>query len=522
MYTEHFKLKETPFSIAPNPQYLFMSRRHRDALAHLLYGVQSDGGFILLTGEVGTGKTTLCRCLLEQIPTDVETAFVLNPLVTANELLATICDEFGIPYEVGAATKTMVDELNRYLLSCHAIRKKTVLLIDEAQNLKPELLEQLRLLTNLETNERKLLQIILLGQPELLETLAQKNLRQFSQRITARFQLEPLDQQETSDYVEHRLSVAGSDEPIFERSAINRIFKLSTGIPRVINLICDRSLLGAYAEGRSEVSAKIVNRAAEEVLGRQIVQNYRKPFALAAATATLALTVFAYQQLSVEHKPTPEIVVEAIDDVLPIILPNSPSMPAVSGYIDIKLAYHDLFTLWGTAFEDKVSHPCELAETIGLLCHQRQVDLQELTRMNRPVVVRIENNYLTLSQISGDLVSLIAGENQYELTSEQFRKLFDGEINMLWRAPPAYNSPLRVNDTGAAVDWLVVQLSVIEGATPPLEAGFIYNAQLVARVKDFQSSVGLYPNGIVDTLTWIHINNVEAISIPTLAENKRG
>ncbi|MBD3647414.1 MAG: AAA family ATPase, partial [Pseudomonadales bacterium] len=203
MYDQYFGLKESPFSIAPNPRYLYMSERHREALAHLLYGIRTDGGFILLTGEVGTGKTTVCRCLLEQLPDNVDTAFVLNPKLTADELLATICDDLGIDYPDNVTIKGLVDRLNDFLLSSLEADRRTVLIIDEAQNLSADVLEQLRLLTNLETNQRKLLQIILLGQPELLELLSQPELRQLSQRITARFHLDALNREEVAEYIEH-------------------------------------------------------------------------------------------------------------------------------------------------------------------------------------------------------------------------------------------------------------------------------------------------------------------------------
>ena len=268
MYTNYFGLTEPPFSIAPNPQYLYMSKRHQEALAHLLYGVQTEGGgFILLTGEVGTGKTTLCRCLLEQIPMDVETAFVLNPRVSATELLATIADEFGFTCEADSSLKALTDSLNGYLLSQHKAGKRSVLIIDEAQNLSRDVLEQLRLLTNLETNEHKLLQIILLGQPELGETLKEQGLRQFSQRVTARYHLEALDSAETREYITHRLNVAGGEPTLFSNRVTRRIHKLTGGIPRLINLVCDRSLLGTYAENKRIISLAVVNKAATEVMG---------------------------------------------------------------------------------------------------------------------------------------------------------------------------------------------------------------------------------------------------------------
>ena len=526
MYTEYFGLQDAPFSIAPNPQYLYMSKRHRDALAHLRYGVQSDGGFILLTGEVGTGKTTLCRCLLEQVPTDVEIAFVLNPRLTAIELLATICDEFSISYPAQATLKTLVDKLNTFLLACHANHRRSVLIIDEAQNLSRDLLEQLRLLTNLETNERKLLQIILLGQPELLDMLDERNLRQFSQRITARFHLEALDKNETEDYVAHRLAIAGCEQPLFTKRANGRIYHLSRGIPRVINLICDRSLLGAYAEDKKQVSAAIVNRAATEVLGG-VRAGRRRRLTMIAAGVLLCASVGLWIADQLVN-PSANVVAgfpkldAAPRSAVPRLALPQMSSPEIIGHSQINNAYHDLFVLWGTAFEDKSTDPCELAQTIGLRCHQQTANLTQLKELNRPVIVSLDDSFVTLSSINGDVFTLFAAENQFDLTENQFSEKYSGVVNMLWRMPPAYEAPLKVHDKGAAVDWLVVQLSVIEGDSPPIEAGFVYNDVIESRVRSFQSSVGLTPNGVVDALTWIHINSVEAISIPTLHRKGQG
>lgn len=283
MYNDYFGLREAPFSIAPNPQYLFMSPRHREALAHLLYGIQSDGGFILLTGEVGTGKTTVCRCLLEQIPEDVDTAYILNPKQTAQELLATACDEFKVDYPEGASIKVLVDLLNAFLLNAHQAGRKTVLIIDEAQNLSVDVLEQLRLLTNLETNQRKLLQIILLGQPELLTLLARQELRQLSQRVTARFHLDALNRDEVADYIQHRLDIAGAKGSLFPPATVKRIFQISNGIPRLINLVSDRALLGTYVQNKLQVDVATVNNAAKEILGPQ--QPRKVPWLPAAAAA---------------------------------------------------------------------------------------------------------------------------------------------------------------------------------------------------------------------------------------------
>src|SRR5258706_891187 len=258
MYARFFGLKREPFSIAPDPRYLFMSDRHREALAHLLYGVKGGGGFVLLTGEIGAGKTSVRCCYLKQIPPRCNVAYIFNPKLTVDELLKSVCDEFRVPYQHtgwGETTvKDYVDALNEFLLKTHAVGQNNVLIIDEAQNLSADVLEQLRLLTNLETSERKLLQIILIGQPELRAMLAKPELEQLAQRVVARLHLEALSPPETTQYLRHRLAVAGLKRGFpFDREAMRRIHKLSRGVPRRINLLCDRALLGAYSSDQPTV-----------------------------------------------------------------------------------------------------------------------------------------------------------------------------------------------------------------------------------------------------------------------------
>lgn len=293
MYLKYFGLKEPSFSIAPDPEYLYLSEQHREALAHLLYGAGESGGFVLLTGEVGTGKTTVCRALLEQLPDEVEVALVLNPAMSGAELLRTICEEFHLevpPRE--RSTKELIDRLNRYLLDAHAKGRRPVLMIDEAQTLRPRELELVRLLTNLETNKHKLLQIFLVGQPELRRLIDSDALRQLSQRITARFHLGPLTAAETSAYVRHRLAVAGVDRPLFTRRALRRIHTLSGGVPRLINILCDRALLGACVGRVLWANAGIVNRAARELRGQAATRpapaRARPVFVIALALTLLA------------------------------------------------------------------------------------------------------------------------------------------------------------------------------------------------------------------------------------------
>jgi len=273
MYMRFFGLKQEPFSLAPDPRYLYMSKRHREALAHLLYGVGGGGGFVLLSGEIGAGKTTVCRCFLEQIPKRTNVAYIFNPKLTVLELVKSVCDEFHVPVkgEHGqpATVKTYVDALNEFLLKTHAVGQNNVLIIDEAQMLSVDVLEQLRLLTNLETNERKLLQIVLIGQPELRTMLERPDLEQLAQRVIARFHLKALSSKETEHYIRHRLSVAGMTRAIpFDHKALQRIHEIARGVPRRINLLCDRAMLGAYAHGQHHIDTEVVEKSAREVFGK--------------------------------------------------------------------------------------------------------------------------------------------------------------------------------------------------------------------------------------------------------------
>jgi len=285
MYQSYFNFPEAPFTISPNPRFLYLSDRHREALAHLQYGLQENGGFILLTGEVGTGKTTVWRCLAGQIPDSVHLAVVLNPRLTESDLIESVCDEFGVAYEANCGIKRMVDALNRHLLQLHERGERAVLIVEEAQNLEPELLEQLRLLTNLETDESKLLQIILIGQPELLDKIDSPALRQLRQRITARFHLTSLNADEVRAYIAHRLSIVGGGLELFSDRALLRLAKHSGGIPRLINLICDRALLGCFSENKHRVDTRILDRAAREVLGGAPEKGARKRARKAARRA---------------------------------------------------------------------------------------------------------------------------------------------------------------------------------------------------------------------------------------------
>lgn len=551
MYHEYFGLNEAPFSIAPDPRYLYMSDRHRDALAHLLYGIRSDGGFILLTGEVGTGKTTVCRCLLEQIPDDVDIAFVLNPKLTAVELLATACDDLGIDYPESASIKILVDRLNEFLLSAHRDGRRTVLIIDEAQNLSVDVLEQLRLLTNLETNQRKLLQIILLGQPELLELLAQKELRQLSQRVTARFHLNALSRGEVHEYIRHRLSIAGARGTFFPTATVNRIFKISAGIPRVINLICDRSLLGAYAESRSQVSTRMVNKAAQEILGQD-----KRRFSVHLPSAAIAAGILAFaafpmlDSLSPKNnetnivapreevsEPVPEPVPEPVKvkpAEQPIVANLSPftqdqpqtartdmvQISEVPGHQEMKQALADLFVLWGVIFDNQEIHPCTFALNIDLKCFTNTGSLEDLAKLDRPAVISIRQQWVTLSRFGEGVATLITDHRQFEVSAQSLARNWNGKYTIFWRTPPGYERPLELGDAGVSVDWLANQLALMESSPPFLSTEVAFSEALQDRLKQFQMSVSIIPDGVAGVQTWIHVNSILGAGIPFLKQEE--
>ena len=328
MYTSFFGLNEKPFSITPDPRYLFMSERHGEALAHLVYGVTESGGFMQLTGEVGTGKTTLVRTLLQnRLPENADVAVILNPQLSALEFLETICEELGIS-GVGekGSSKALIDALNKYLLTAHADGRRTIILVDEAQNLARDVLEQVRLLTNLETSKQKLLQIILIGQPELRELLARTDLRQLAQRITGRYHLEPLSRDETAEYIEHRLRVAGALGEIFDGAAKREVFNLSQGVPRLINVICDRALLGAYSHESRRVNRTLVRRAAAEISGqayRPVLLRWATPVMV---TAGVALIVFGAWSLYAEREAVREPIASTVSPVITDLPPVKPDL----------------------------------------------------------------------------------------------------------------------------------------------------------------------------------------------------
>jgi general secretion pathway protein A len=451
MYNEYFGLEESPFSIAPDPRYLYMSEQHREALAHLVYGFNSDGGFVLLTGEVGTGKTTVCRCLLNQIPENTSIAFILNPKLSVQELLAAICDEFGIKYaDDNSSVKVFVDLINAYLLDAHAGGRRAVLIIDEAQNLSAEVLEQLRLLTNLETNQRKLLQIILIGQPELKDKLSRPELRQLSQRIIARYHLGMLSKKEIGAYVSHRLSVAGLQDQLFSQSTINKLYRLSGGVPRLINVLSDRALLGTYTRNKDRVDTSILREAAREVFGELkpgSTGQHRKAaawilslFLLIAVGAVLASTYYDTkpQEIIIYEDTVPAISDDIEHDNLqwPAEQPQDKSA---------EMAFQELFALWGVAYEPaKNISPCDKSTTENLKCYQGLGSLHILRNLNRPAVLTLSANgkseyYIVITSLKDNSAEIIIGKETREVSLEDIETFWHGEYTLLWQ-PRVYTA----------------------------------------------------------------------------------
>ncbi len=550
MYARFFGLRQQPFSIAPDPRYLFMSERHREALAHLLYGVRGGGGFVLLTGEIGAGKTTVCRCFLEQIPKRTNVAYIFNPKQSVTELLRSVCDEFRIPLRAeGGTVKDYVDALNGFLLQTHAVGQTNVLIIDEAQNLSAELLEQLRLLTNLETNERKLLQIILIGQPELRTMLARPELEQLAQRVIARFHLEALSLKETVHYIRHRLAVAGLSRPLpFDRDALKRVHQLSRGVPRRINLLCDRALLGAYAVNKPVVDAEIVEKAAREVFDGALpgeavpaaARRWRTPALAAGALAALGLAIWAGVAVERRHgtvpvaaaaasaAPTASAVAQAASEAasavpaaasaaLAVPPPLADSKKALAaGWRSEAEAWRALAEPWQAKLEG--GEPCVVAARQQLQCFRSSVPatLALIRQLDRPVLLTLAGGgtraQVLLTGLSMRHAVLATREGAMTLPLANLAELWRGEFATLWRTPPGY-------DDGAPVDWLSAQLAVAQGeAAPPSPTKF--DATLRSRLNAFQIAQGLKPDGLAGPLTLMLVNRASGVAEPRLQPEK--
>jgi general secretion pathway protein A len=533
LYNEYFHFSELPFSIAPDPHFMFMSTRHQEGLAHLLYGINHGGGFVALTGEVGTGKTTLCHCLLQQLPENIDIALILNPKLNAIELLATICDELRISYDKDRHTlKNLIDELNQHLLAAHAKGRCTVLVIDEAQNLSLEVLEQVRLLTNLETTKTKLLQIILVGQPELKDLLNRRELRQLNQRITARYHLLPLSLDETRTYIRHRLMVCKGDPDLFKESAITKIFQLSKGIPRIINIICHCALLGAYSSDTRVITPPIIKRAAKETLAF----TNEKPPIVKPLLAALAFSCFATglyylnNQANNSHLPKTKTILSGtfpetitakpptpVNKIAPAVVKKAPitETKAFSAWLEnpaltLNAGVGNALKLWGkTIAADHID--CDIAKTVGLNCLFDNGNWKDLLNFNRPVVLEFSlspevKRYALLTAIKDGQPTLTFDHN-VTFPLADVLSYWDGYYVLLWQSPKPAIKMLFPGQTSENVAWLRQQMTVIDGIDEQVKRPELFDVDLKARVINFQRTHHLKQDGKVGTQTIFHLDN---------------
>ncbi|HXC58849.1 MAG TPA: AAA family ATPase [Steroidobacteraceae bacterium] len=529
MYLPFYGLAEKPFSITPDPRYLYLGGRHAEALAHLVYGISEAGGFIQLTGEVGTGKTTIIRSLLAKQPDNAEIALILNPRMNAPEFMLTLCEELGIllPDDALGSVKELVDILNRYLLKAHAQGKRVVLIVDEAQNLSPEVLEQVRLLTNLETETQKLLQIILIGQPELRDMLARNDLRQLAQRITGRYHLDPLSRDESASYVKHRLRIAGATTEIFTGGALSEMYRASGGVPRLLNVIGDRALLGGYSEDRHVITAALVRKAAGEVFGRRRTPVWL-PWALGAATvivvAGAALAVWKLTPRS-ESRPAAAPPSLSATSGAPAVMPAATPVPAQppvaaapppqdfatllrssAAVTDLDGAYSRLFGLWSARYVAGSEDACSQALRQGLECLNETGGVDTLRRYNRPALLALEDDTGAIHQtivvrLQKDNARLLIGAGMHDVALADLKARWNGEFQMLWRPPQLDTRSLSAGMQGESVRVLRERLRQWAGLPVETEAADVFDEGLRDLVVQFQRRSNLTADGIAGTRT---------------------
>jgi general secretion pathway protein A len=538
MYTSFFGLSEKPFAITPDPRYLYLSERHAEALAHLLYGINESGGFIQLTGEVGTGKTTVVRTLLSRVPHHADVAVILNPRVTPVEFLLTICEELGVPVAAQdrESVKQMVDALNQRLLTAHAEGRRVIVIVDEAQNLSAEVLEQVRLLTNLETPTQKLLQIILIGQPELRELLDRNDLRQLAQRITGRYHLKPLTRDETQGYVRHRLKVAGAAGDIFTAGALRELHRLSGGIPRVINVSCDRALLGAYTQETRTVSAALVRRAAGEVYGRTVTPPWLGWVAGAvllvgvtagsffgwrayrSQTAVLHSAAGAAAAASAPTRPSAARPSAARPDAAPAAVVPPVSIDALlaanAGSTTDAAAFRRLLSLWGTAMtEDR--DPCGQAQKAGLACLDQRGSWAQVRELNRPAILSLtddqgQKHRVVLTSLDDRYATLNLGGHEQRVPLDEVSRDWFGDFTVVWKPKTSRARTLSMGMHGDEVRWLRRSLRALHGAALDPEHADVYDQDLAIEVQNFQREHRLNVDGVAGLQTQVVLDTALA------------
>ncbi|WP_318445545.1 ExeA family protein [Photobacterium leiognathi] len=551
MYQDFFGITEAPFSIVPSARFLYLSERHREALTHMLSGLTDGGGFGLLTGEVGTGKTTVLRAMISRLPHQTQVAVILNPALSAHDLLAAICDELGLSYESDASFKQLTDIIYRHLMANHAEGRQTLLLVDEAQHLMPDVLEQLRLLTNLETDSRKLLKVVLIGQPELQQLLQQERLRQLAQRITSRYHLLPLTETEVSEYIHYRLTAVDCLYPVFDASSIKYIAKQTQGIPRLINLVCDKSMQLACQAGTHQVSKQMAVQACEDILSWQVPATASSsraggskrhsslwlPWGVAVAVCSaLAVGAWHYWPLPVAPKAAPiepNQSLYAVANLSAVETPPSLStMPVVStkeatlsrlakaidGSRKERTAMQNLYRLWG--FDTALNQAtCATSSRISLACFDGKTTLAKLGLINRPVVVTLEDGakkpfYAVVYAITDDRIELLLGKERISVSPKWFEARWNGQFSLLWRPPLGDKTSIRFGQNSPRVAWLDQQLNDFLGENSPRKGYF--DQSVLDKLRRFQRSQDLTADGIAGPMTLMVLDSAMNLPGPTL------
>ena len=540
MYQDFFGITEAPFSIVPSARFLYLSERHREALTHMLSGLTDGGGFGLLTGEVGTGKTTVLRAMISRLPQQTQVAVILNPALSSHDLLATICDELGLSYRDDVSFKQLTDTIYQHLIANHAEGRQTLLLVDEAQHLMPDVLEQLRLLTNLETDSRKLLKVVLIGQPELQQLLQQERLRQLAQRITSRYHLLPLTEVEVSEYIHYRLNAVDCLYPVFDRNVINYIAKQTQGVPRLINLVCDKSMQLACQGGVHSVTKAIAIQACEDILSWQVPSSAVTcsntawlPWTIATMLCgVMATAVWQYWPQSNNHLLQQPPVLLTAKTVSPNTISTSAVNPVttVVPSIETRLvaainhsrqqrnAMQSLYQLWGfnTALNQAT---CATSSRVALTCFSGSTTLARLGLINRPLIVTLKDGqqqpfYAVVYAITDNRVELLLDKQRISVTPAWFESRWDGQFSLLWRPPLGDKTTIRFGQRGARVAWLNQQLNTFLGDNGPQIHYF--DQTILDKLRRFQRAQDIAADGIAGPMTLMILDSALSLPGPTL------
>ncbi|MDD9178242.1 AAA family ATPase [Aliivibrio finisterrensis] len=512
MYQDFFGFNELPFSMTPNARFLYLSERHKEALNYLLSGLGQGGGFALLTGEVGTGKTTVSRALFSQLDSNVHLALILNPMFSAQELLEAICDEFKISYSENAPLKQLTDRIVHFLKTERENGFQTIVAIDEAQHLGPDVLEQLRLLTNFETDSDKLLKVLLIGQPELQQKLQQANLRQLAQRITARYHLLPLTQKEIESYIKHRLSIAEGELSLFSASAIKTIVRRSNGIPRIVNLLCDKALWISYQKGTQRVDHQAVEEACKLVLDWQVETQSVAPTtpqlwfpSLIAIGVSLLLSIGSYRFL-------PQYLEANYPIVKPII--EKP----LDGFSSQSSAFQTLLSVWGYSVTEFQAN-CTNAKRAQLYCVESNGTLTDLLALNRPALVWLQQTsgeglLAILYRVNSKGAELLLPSKRIKVSHQWFEQHWNGAYTQLWKKPIITERAMKLGDQGDAILALNRLLSF--ALEQPINSSDLFSKETEQQVKEFQEIFDLKTDGIVGSSTQMWLDTIVNVDAPLL------